>query len=149
MVGDKAVPRVRIWGLVAELLSSVAFWLLSPANLLPLRLQGCLASRAFVAMAADVDSLQALGAAPPGDGGIASFKPVLLCCHAALLNVLFVKVSQVVAKVVAAMKGIAPPAAAGVIAVIRFLLRGRRMLVLVVAVEIGATLKRFRIAAGM
>lgn len=50
---------------------------------------------------------------------------------------------------VAAMKGIAAPAAAGVITVIRFLLGGRSMLVLVVAVEIGATLKRFRIAAGM
>lgn len=100
-------------------------------------------------MAADVDSLQALCAAPPGDGGIAAFEPVLLGRDAALLNVLFVKVSQVVAKVVAAMKGIAPPAAAGVIAVIRFLLGGWRMLVLVVAVEIGATLKRFRIAAGM
>lgn len=100
-------------------------------------------------MAADVDSFQALGAAPPCDGGIAAFEPVLLSRHSALLNVLFVKVSQMVAKVVAPMKGIAPTAAAGVIAVIRFLLRGRSMLVLVVAVEVGATLKRFRIAAGM
>lgn len=44
-------------------------------------------------MAADVDSLQALCAAPPGDRGIAAFEPVFFGRHAALLNVLFVKVS--------------------------------------------------------
>jgi hypothetical protein len=45
----------------------VLLLLLSPTNLFALRLQGCLASRAFVAMAADVDALQAFSASPPGD----------------------------------------------------------------------------------
>jgi hypothetical protein len=76
-------------------------------------------------------------------------EPVLFGGHSALLNVFLVKVSQVIAEMVATVKGVAPPTTAGVIAMIRLLLGDGSMLVLVVTVEIGTTLKRFRIAAGM
>jgi hypothetical protein len=52
-----------------------------------------------------------------------------------------------VAEMVAAVKGVTAPATAGVIAMIRVLLRRRSVLVLVVTVEIGATLEGLRIAA--
>lgn len=123
--------------------------LLPPANLLSFRLQGCLASRAFVAVAADVDSLQAFGASPPGVRSIAAFEPVLFGGNSTLFNVFLVKVSQVVAKVVTTVKRIAAPATAGVIAMIRVLLRRGSVLVFVVTVEIGATLEGFCIAAGV
>lgn len=100
-------------------------------------------------MAADVDALEALGASPPCVRSIATLEPVLLSGNPALFNVFLVKVSQVVAKVIATVKGVAAAAAAGVIAVIRLLLRGRSVLVLVVTVKIGATLKGFRIATGV
>ena len=48
---------------------------------------------------------------------------------------------------VAAVKGIATPATAGIIAVIRVLLRRGSVLVFVVTVKIGATLEGLRIAA--
>lgn len=144
-----SVPRVRIW-LASELLASCSrsrIPLLSPANLLSFRLQGCFAGRAFVTMAADVDSLQAFGASPPGVRGIAAFEPIFLGCDSTLLNVLLVKVSQVVAEVIATVERISAPPTAGVIAMIRVLLRRRSVLVLVVTVQIGTTLEGLRIAA--
>lgn len=52
-----------------------------------------------------------------------------------------------VAEVVAAVEGVAAARALGVVAVVGVLLRRRRVLVLVVSVEVGAALEGFGVAA--
>lgn len=120
------------------------------AQLLALGLAGRLAHGALVAVALDVVANQALGAAPPGRRGVAAVEPLLVDGRgaASLLNVLLVELAQVVAEVVAAVERVAAARALGVVAKVRLLLRGGGVLVLVVSVEVGASLEGFGVAAG-
>lgn len=117
------------------------------ANSFALRLARRLAGWAFVTRLVHVDSCQAFGASPPCRRSVSAIEPLLLDGASALLNVFLVELAKMVAEVISSVERIASSGALGIITKVRFLLRFRCMLVLVMSVEVCSTFKWLGIAA--
>lgn len=116
--------------------------------LLALGLARRLTPRALEAVLGDVNADETAMASPPGGRDIAALEPVLVDGISALLDVLAVELTQVVAEVIAAVERLAGAGAPRVVAAVAVLERYRRVRVPVVPLEIGATPERACIAAG-